>query len=137
MKKTASKGQMNESSKKIMPSKYMVRFKARILNASHFDTGNVEKEVKSFYKMYAGKIDNPDFTLNNLMELADKILGGNGSDHIWGAGFRPGQNGGDWWWGPNRGKFMEENVMPISESDIRAMVTECVKKLMKDYGYDI
>ena len=137
MKKKTSKKQINESKSRIMPSKYLIRFKSRIINARQGAPGDVEKAVEEFYKMYGRKIQNPDFTPENLMKLADRIQGEGGSENIIGNGRHMGQNGNDSWWGMNIGGQMEEEAIPINESDLRSMIKECVKRLVKEYNdYD-
>ena len=132
MKKKTGKKQINESKSRIMPNKYLIRFKSRIINARQGAPGDVEKAVEEFYKMYGRKIQNPDFTPENLMKLADRIQGEGGSENIIGNGRHMGQNGNDSWWGMNMGGQMEEEAMPINESDLRSMIKECVKRLLNE-----
>ena len=132
MKSKTGKKQINESKGRIMPSKYLIRFKNRIINARQGAPGDVEEAVKEFYKMYGRKIQNPDFTLENLMKLAERIQGEGGSENIIGNGRHMGQNGSDSWWGMNMGGQMEEEAIPINESDLRAMVKECVKRILSE-----
>jgi len=121
--------------RKVMPSKYYEIFKNRVINASHGRFGDVDKAVIEFYKDFKKRVPNEDFTLENLMDLAEKISDGGFSTHE-----RGGMLGGhkvkdaQGWWGKNAGKFLEEKKVKVTEGQLRKLIKESVKKaLVKEW----
>ena len=117
--------------RKVMPSKYYEIFKNRVINAIHGNFGDVERVVKEFYRDFKDRIPNADFTLDNLMELAENIDGDGGITHEKG-----GSIGGhkikdaDGWWGANMGKFLEEGKVLVTESQLCKLIKESVMKAL-------
>ena len=84
------------------------------------------------------RIDREDFTLDNLMELAEKIEDGEGG----GGHGNPGahrQGMADRWWGVNAGKELEESRKPVrlNESQLKKVIAESVKKVLNEISSDM
>ena len=118
---------------KVMPPKYKDIFTRRVQNAMHGHIGEVEKVVNEFYLQFKDKIRNEGFTLDYLMDLADKIEGGGTGGHG-----NPGmgrQRMSDGWWATNAEKYLEENkknIVRINESQLRKLIKESVRKVMNE-----
>jgi len=122
-------GEVNKS--KLMPPKYKEIFIRRVKNAAHGGIGDVEKAVQEFYVQFRDKIPGENFTLDNLMDFADDIE----RDERGGGHGNPGarrQGASDGWWATNQGKFLEENKIRLSESQLRNLIKKSVRKVMKE-----
>ena len=136
-----------KKSKKVMPWKYMEIFKNRVLNASHGSHGEIKRTIVEFFKDFKDKIPNEAFTIENLMDLADKLQYGS-HDHIipgakegWNGFFAQDELGGDNdAFGP--GRFNESKTsVKLNESQLKQVIAESVKKVLKEGlpslpGYD-
>lgn len=133
MKQKINKRTLNEG-KKLMPYQYMVMFKNRVRNACQNSPEDLEKAVVNFYKHFGKKVQNKEFTLNNLMDLARSIAAEEGGIGIIGSGSLDKQGKADAWWGANLGSKIVEGkkTMKLTESDLRKMVTECVKRILSE-----
>lgn len=139
---------MNEiDRRKVMPGKYYDIFKSRIINAQHGRHGDVEKAVMEFYRDFKKKVPNDGFTPENLLDLAEKIAGGeiSGSHFVPGAGY--GSNGfreidaiggdSDAFNRSYSGRFNEGRVR-VTESQLCNLIKESVKKaLMNEISSDM
>ena len=148
LRKLIKESVMNEiDRRKVMPGKYYDIFKSRIINAQHGRHGDIEKAVMEFYKDFKKKVPNDGFTPENLMDLAEKIAGGeiSGSHFVPGAGY--GSNGfreidaiggdSDAFNRSYSGRFNEGRVR-VTESQLRNLIKESVKKaLMNEISSDM
>ena len=119
--------------RKVMPTRYYEIFKNRVFNAMHGSFGDVERVVKEFFRDFKDKVPNADFTLDNLMQLADDIEGGGDRTHERGstAGGHKIKDA-DGWWGANMGKFLEEDKLMVTESELRKVIKESVMKALNE-----
>ena len=140
LKKMIMESIMGEISKsKLMPPKYREIFTRRVKNAAHGGIGDVEKVVQEFYVQFKDKIPGENFTLDNLMDLADDIE----RDERGGGHGNPGmrrQGMSDGWWATNAEKYLEENkktnmknnVVRINEAQLRKLIKESVIRVLKE-----
>lgn len=121
-----------ERKDRFIPSALRTTFKNRVVNAFHMDPSSVEKVVKEFFVKFKDRVPNNDFNMDNLMNYAEDIIGNIGSEHG-----RPGMHMDGFaekWWGSNMEKSLEEgkNVVKLTESDLKRMVNESVRKVLME-----
>lgn len=120
------------SREKVMPHKFWTIFKSRVINAAHGNFGEVERTVKEFYMQFRDKVGREDFTIDNLMDLAEKVEDGERGGHG-----NPGmgrQGMADAWWGINAGKELEESRKPVklNEAKLKNIIAESVKRVLME-----
>lgn len=131
--KKQSKKNINESTwpGSFIPEKIRMSFKNNVRNAAQTGGPNaVERFVKMFYDRYHDKVMNKEFTLQALMNYARSIEGDEmGSMHI--NPFAVGQEPGD----IDYIEHMHESrtKVKLTESQIRDIVMESVKRILKEY----
>lgn len=70
-----SSNQLNEAinGTSFLPPEIRVRFFNTVRNAVHGGIGQLKRDVEDFYRRYRASAQNPRFTLDNLMKLANNI----------------------------------------------------------------
>lgn len=116
----------------VMPGRFYAIFKSRVANAAHGMPGDIQKVVKEFFMQFKDRINRPDFTYKNLMELAESIEDEERVGQHGNPGFDR-QSVADGWWSENRGKFLEsKNVVRIDEDTLKNIIAENVKKALNE-----
>lgn len=115
-----------KKARKTMAQRYRQMFISRVQNAAHGSFGEVERTVQEFYNQFKDKIDNENFTLENLMDMAERIE--NGEIHVHGNPGAGRQGYADGFWGGNWGKKMEEG----KKSRLNKIISESIRKALRE-----